>query len=293
MGPVFTATRGAEANDAPLFCNRACFLLLCREMRSRTTKRRPAAPVRRRSPLRLSRAWARTFGCGAFTAMLCGCEGPQSALDPHGPAAEAIARTWWVMFAGGTAILAIVMALVLFTFYSRPERRPVFDPHYFLVIGGLVLPTVVLTALLIYGVDVGRRAIGSEVGQRLEGLNPQVLVIEITGRQWQWEVRYPAAGDWPAVETADELYLPLDVPVELRIGSADVIHSFWVPGLAGKLDAIPGRVQVLRLMASRPGRLRAQCAEFCGAEHAHMHMPVVLTDAAEFGRWRRAAGAAP
>lgn len=214
-------------------------------------------------------------------------------LDPHGPAAEAIAATWWLMLGGGTVILAVVMGLVLYAQFSRPERRPAFDPHYFLIGGGLVLPTVALAALLIYGVDVGRRAIGVEVGHRMEGPNPHGLVIEVTGRRWQWDVHYPPADDGPAVATVDELHLPLDVPIEIRIASADVIHSFWVPGLAGKLDAIPGRVHVLRLMATRPGQLRAQCAEFCGSEHAHMHMPVYVTDAETFGRWRREAGDEP
>lgn len=206
-----------------------------------------------------------------------GCAGSQSALDPRGPVAEVIARTWWVMFVGGSAVLVVVMLLVGYAMFRNPERRPRVAAPLFLIGGGLLLPTVTLTALLVYGVDVGRRIIG---------IPDTGLVVEVTGHQWWWEVRYPATDDSPEVITANELYLPVGVPVVVQVGSADVVHSFWVPGLAGKIDAIPGRTNTLRFIASVPGRIRGQCSEFCGAQHARMGLLVEMIDEEAFGEWR-------
>ena len=98
------------------------------------------------------------------------------------------------------------------------------------------------------------------------------LRIEATGEQWRWIFRHPDAG----VETQDVLHMPAGRPVEIALTSRDVIHSFWVPRLAGKLDAIPGRTTVLRFVADAPGTYEGVCAEFCGLDHAHMRFNVVV-----------------
>jgi cytochrome c oxidase subunit 2 len=208
--------------------------------------------------------------------VLAGCAGPQSTLDPQGPVAASIATAWWVMFGGAVAIVALVMTLVLYSMFRDPAKRPQLATVPFLAGAGVAFPVVVLTALLIYGTDLGRRITRAAD-------NP--LHVEVTGHRWWWEVRYPN-GPGPQVITANELRLPTNVPIELSVGSGDVIHSFWVPNLSGKIDMIPGRINTLRLMAHAAGRFNVQCSEFCGAQHAHMGLIVIAEPAADFERWR-------
>jgi cytochrome c oxidase subunit 2 len=106
-------------------------------------------------------------------------------------------------------------------------------------------------------------------------------VIEVTGHQWWWEVRYPDTG----ITLRNELHIPVGQPVDIHLTTADVIHAFWVPRLGGKLDAIPGRTNVLRLQADRPGSYRGQCAEFCGMNHAHMQFTVEAHPPEAFDQW--------
>jgi cytochrome c oxidase subunit 2 len=107
------------------------------------------------------------------------------------------------------------------------------------------------------------------------------LAIDVVGKQWWWAVSYPDAG----VRTANEIHLPAGQPVDLRLTTTDVIHSFWVPELAGKEDTIPGQVNHLRFTADRPGTYLGRCAEFCGLQHAHMDISVVVETPGDFGRW--------
>jgi cytochrome c oxidase subunit 2 len=111
------------------------------------------------------------------------------------------------------------------------------------------------------------------------------LTIQVTGNQWWWKVRYQ--GDRPdrQLETANEIHIPVESPVRLLLETSDVIHSFWVPSLAGKMDQITGQQNALRLNASRAGVYRGQCAEFCGKQHAHMAMLVIAVAPAEFSAW--------
>lgn len=112
-----------------------------------------------------------------------------------------------------------------------------------------------------------------------------VLTIDVTPRQWWWEVEYPAAQMPDRIVTANEIHVPAGQPVLLRLHGGDVIHSFWVPQLSGKLDAIPGQVNTTWLRANAPGRYRGQCAEFCGDQHAHMAFEVVADLPPDFDRW--------
>ncbi|WP_255516331.1 cytochrome c oxidase subunit II [Luteimonas suaedae] len=228
----------------------------------------------------------------AGATVLCACAGPQSALDPAGPAAETIAQTWWLMFWAAIAIWVLVLALLLYALLRGRDTRALARPQRLIVGGGLVLPTVVLAALLVYGTVHSSRVTG--LGEEVD------LVIEVTGRQWQWEFHYRDGDGAAAAISIDELALPRGRMVEFHVTSADVIHSFWIPRLGGKIDAIPGRVNRLRLRADRAAPMRGQCAEFCGLEHAHMVFAVRVLEEDAWDDWlrahavdRTASGAAP
>lgn len=196
--------------------------------------------------------------------MLAGCAGPFSTLDPAGPAAASIARLWWIMLAGSMVLTALVMGLVGIAFLrSRPLRS---TPHAaWLAGGGLVLPGIVLPSLLIYGLLAGERLFLADRGNAVE--------VEVLARQWAWEFSYPVA-DGPPRRSVGVLHIPAGTAIDLHVASDDVIHSFWVPRLAGKIDAIPGHVTRLRLVADRPGIYHGLCAEFCGLEHTRMRFEV-------------------
>ena len=200
-----------------------------------------------------------------------------SALASRGPVADAIAQSGWVMFWGATVVLALVMGLLLYAMFRDPARRAPLRAAAFVFGGGLVFPAVVLTALLIYGTHVGERAIAPSA---------DALRVQVTAHQWWWEVRYPAVDATSAFVVRDELVMPVGRPVELTLHSADVIHSLWIPRLAGKVDLIPGRTNVHRIEASEAGDYGGQCAELCGVGHAGMKLAVRALPPAEFVAWR-------
>ncbi|MCD9028840.1 cytochrome c oxidase subunit II [Luteimonas sp. BDR2-5] len=222
------------------------------------------------------RATALAFSAVA-PALLGACGGPQSALSPAGPAAATIAQGWWLMATAFTAVWAIVLALLWLALRRRDGDSALRHPRRLIVAGGFVLPTVVLAALLVWGsLTSGRLA--------WPGEEPDA-VIDVTARQWQWHFHYRDADGAVVAESLDEVVLPLGRMVELRITSDDVIHGFWIPRLAGKIDAIPGRVNVLRLQADEATPMRGQCAEFCGLDHARMEFRVRVVDDAAWAAW--------
>lgn len=202
--------------------------------------------------------------------LLAACAGPLSTLAPAGPAAGAIAALWWAMLAGSAVIFAGVMIL-----YAQVMRQPGWGsgvaPERWIVLGGLVLPGVVLVPLLADSLITGERSL-PHVGTAHEH-------IEAEGRQWRWTFRYPDEG---GVETVGVLHLPAGVPVDVAVRSADVIHSFWIPRFAGKIDAVPGHVNILRIEADEPGRYEGQCSEFCGVGHTSMRFAVIVHPADRF-----------
>ncbi|HEY0995432.1 MAG TPA: cytochrome c oxidase subunit II [Gemmatimonadaceae bacterium] len=143
--------------------------------------------------------------------------------------------------------------------------------------GGAVMPAVVLGAIAVVGMAI----MGATPAPRAA----PVVTVEVIGHQWWWELRYTGPTLRGDVVTANELHLPVGQPVRLLLTSTDVIHSFWVPGLNGKLDLIPGDTNDLRLTAREPGRYTGQCAEYCGAQHAKMGLLVVAQAPADFQRW--------
>ena len=238
------------------------------------------------------------------TLLLAGCSraGSQSVLDPAGPHAGRLSRLWWFFFFALTAVYVLVMiALVVSLVRGRAERK--------LTAGGLKIPlpavepdaaeerrtaravgaatalsTVILFVLLVTSFLGGRELTMT----RAEGAEQGVLRIEVTGHQWWWELRYddPLASN--VFTTANEIHVPVGRPVVLQLKSADVIHSFWVPNLAGKKDLIPGKSASVWLRADRAGEYRGQCAEFCGMQHAHMALKVIAESPEQFEAWRQA-----
>jgi cytochrome c oxidase subunit 2 len=200
----------------------------------------------------------------------------QSALAPAGPEAAAIAAMTWVLVAGAATIFVAVMGLAAWALVSPPAWL---RGRGLVIGGGIVFPLIALSALLVYTLLTS---------PRLAAATAPDLVVEVTGEQWWWRVHYLDREGTLDFATANEIRIPAGAVVELRLRSADVLHSFWVPALAGKLDLVPGKDNRLRLVADRPGRYRGQCAEYCGGPHGLMAFHVVALAPAEFEAWRTA-----
>ena len=194
-------------------------------------------------------------------------------LDPAGLAAHTIAGMAWSLFVGSTLIFAGVMALLVMALRQRIGKV---NTRWWIVGGGLVFPAVVLFILMVY------TAVRSAQLARAPPVN--ALVISVIGKMWWWEVRYrtPQGTD---VVLANEIHIPVNQPVVVGLSSSDVIHSFWIPQLNGKMDMVPGRTNQLVLQATAPGVYRGQCAEYCGEQHARMAMHVVVHEPADFHVW--------
>jgi cytochrome c oxidase subunit 2 len=200
--------------------------------------------------------------------------GLHSVLHPAGWDAVIISQFAWVMFGAGALIFVAVMALLALSLRrrERPARALLWIGG-----GGIAFPVVVLTALLAWST------------WRSTQLAPQssrdALTISVTAKMWWWEVRYHDPASGREIVTANEIHIPTGRAVYLGLNSADVIHSLWVPSLAGKRDMVPGRVTGLTLRADKPGIYRGQCAEYCGAQHARMALHVVASSPQDFAAW--------
>jgi len=212
-----------------------------------------------------------------------------SVLSPAGRAADTIASLSWVMIFGAGVIFFGVMGLLAWA-VSRPAGQRAVRPWVWVMGGGVLFPLAVLTSLF-----------GWSQWKTPGWLVPPpagALMVSITARMWWWEVRYRDPVSGRDITLANELHLPVGRPVWLGLNSPDVIHSFWVPALAGKVDMVPGRVNHLLVEATQAGVYRGQCAEYCGDQHARMALHVVARPPAEFDVWlaaqaRTAANAAP
>lgn len=207
---------------------------------------------------------------------LVGCSGEQSALEPAGREATRIARLFWWM-AGGTVIVWLIMLWLGWSAVKgRISENTERQARHYIIGGGAIFPTVVLAALLIYGLGM----LPALVARAPEGS----LTIAVTGEQWWWRMSYHLP-DGETVELANEIRLPVGEPVQFVLDSSDVIHSFWIPSLGGKMDMIPGRVTHLALLPERTGVFRGICAEYCGGSHALMAFDVVVMEKDDFARW--------
>jgi len=214
------------------------------------------------------------FAC--FGLLSASCRGPQSAIEPASRAAEQLAGLFWGMTIGAFLVWAAVVALTVYAIRARHEAPAERRATALIIGGGVIVPTVVLAGLLIYGLSI--------LPPLLAPAPSGSLRIQVVGEQWWWRVRYqPPTG--PAFDLANEIRLPAGEPVEFELSSPDVIHSFWIPALGGKMDMIPGRKTRLTLEPTRTGRFRGVCAEYCGTSHALMAFDVVVMSKPEFAEW--------
>ncbi len=193
-------------------------------------------------------------------------------LDPSGSAAREIADLWWLLVGLGALAFSVVVVALVVGLRRRPAEGSPTGGRW-LIGGGVVLPAVLIVVVLVATVASMRAVSGAP--------SDDAVRIEVVGHQWWWEVRYPD----DQVVTANEVHIPAGRDVVLELRSADVIHSFWVPALAGKMDLLPERANTLVIDADRPGRYEGVCAEFCGIQHANMRLVVVAHDEPGFARW--------
>ena len=235
--------------------------------------------VRRRLPAAL--------GLGVGVLALAGCaqaDRPQSTMDPKGEYAQKIFNLSWPVFmiAGIVGVIVFVTIIVaIVRFRERPGHMATpkqVHGNPALEIGLTVLPAILLAAIAVPTI---------KVLFELNAAPKDPLVVNVIGQQWWWEFDYPSikGGDNLPLVTANEMVIPAGRQVKLSITSRDVIHSFWIPKLNGKRDAVPGRVQNWNLQAEHPGDYWGQCTEFCGLSHANMRMRVIALTPDDFDRW--------
>ena len=233
----------------------------------------------------------RMFVACLVTTSLSACgSGVHSALNPAGPQAENISKIWWLMFWVSAAVFVIVLAVLILALVKAKKQEGMDQiPELELTDAGkkrrtnTVLASVVATVLILFIFLIYSFVIGKGLTSELAQKNG--VVIEITGHQWWWEVRYDNVDASSIFTTANEIHIPVGVPVTLSLKGGDVIHSFWVPNLHGKKDLIPGKISTIWLQADRPGVFRGQCAEYCGLQHAHMALWVVAESQQQFNNW--------
>jgi cytochrome c oxidase subunit 2 len=216
---------------------------------------------------------------------LAGCSGWQSALDPQGPEARHLAELIWIFTAVSAAVWLLVMIALLFGMMRRRPPRP--EPlaagpsaerTAVRIVGTLAVVTAVIVLALTFLSYTSQRKLYAKSDPKVK--------IEVTGHQWWWELRYDDPKPSESFTTANEIYVPVGEPVRLKLQSTDVIHSFWVPSLHGKMDLIPGQSNDLQFVAARAGVYRGQCAEFCGLQHAKMGVLIVALPRNEYDAWR-------
>jgi cytochrome c oxidase subunit 2 len=194
---------------------------------------------------------------------------------PAGSPADEIAVLFWVMTAGSILIWLCVLALAIYVARAEPNEAREGQAKRLILLGA-ALPAVVLGALLAYGLWLLPRT--------LQPASADTLRVWVHGEQWWWRIQYQPVAS-PAFVLANEIRLPVGRPVEFLLESDNVIHSFWVPSLGGKMDLIPGRTNRLLLRPARTGVFAGMCAEFCGRAHATMRLTVIVLSQDEFDRW--------
>jgi cytochrome c oxidase subunit II len=213
---------------------------------------------------------------------------PQQVLGSVGPQALQIERLWWVMLIICTVVFIAVLAAVAWALLRTPRGDPATPADLVAPLGRgphiAVAAAIALCAVLLVALTVA-----SFVADRaLASLGPPALEIEVTGHQWWWEARYEHADPSRSFTTANEIHIPVGRTVLMKLKAQDVIHSLWVPNLAGKKDLIPGRDATLTLRADKPGTYRGQCAEYCGAQHAKMAFLVIADPPEQYEAWAAA-----
>lgn len=207
----------------------------------------------------------------------CATDGPQDYLNPEGPQARQADELWQLTFGIAVIVFVIVEALIVFAlvkFRHRPGREAAqFHGNTRVEVILTLVPALILAGIAVPTVktifDISRRP------------GDDALRVTVTAHQFWWEYDYPELG----ITTANELHIPVDTPIDLTLKGVDVIHSFWVPRLAGKQDVIPGHTTHMHMQADNPGRYEGQCTEFCGLSHANMRLLAFAHEQEDFDAW--------
>ena len=241
----------------------------------------------------IRRARGTLVGLATTAALLvagCAKDAPQDSLKPEGPAAQKIFNLMTPVYVIAGLVFLAVLAACLYVPYKfrardidgeEPEFPEQVHGNFKLEIGWTVLPAVILAF-----VAFGTVAVLFDLAKKPE----DPVRVEVIGQQWWWEYRYDLDNDGKfgesgEITTANDLVIPAGRPVALSITARDVIHSFWVPALNGKRDAVPGRVHPLTLEADKPGEYVGQCTEYCGLSHANMHIKAIAMEPAAYEDW--------
>jgi len=224
----------------------------------------------------------------AAAVLLAGCdEAPMTFMRTFGPAADPVTSLGWGMTVICSAVVVIIGALLLGALWGRASRFAGEDLSQLPIVRteagvkwiyiGVAVSTAILLGMITWTLIVLDAVAGPS--------GAPAFTIEIRGHQWWWEARYIGPSADRTFTTANELHIPVGVPVHLDLLSDNVIHSFWIPALAGKTDVIPGQTNVAWLEAAKPGTYRGQCTEYCGEQHAQMAMYVIADQPADFQSW--------
>ncbi len=235
----------------------------------------------------------RALQLGAIGAVLgiVGCHGNQAMLNPAGPNAGSIEKLWWFFFSiVGLAFVLQVAALTRAAWRhfipGGPPPKPM-EPEKIKeenrrsapwVVAAIGITVISMFVLLVVSIVTGKEVEGGTTSK-----NP--VSIELIGHQWWWEVRYPNTDPSMTVVTANEIHVPVGMPVVLQTESQDVIHSFWAPNIQGKRDLIPPYKTAIWFQVDKEGDYRGQCAEYCGHQHAHMAFELIAESPAKFQAW--------
>jgi cytochrome c oxidase subunit 2 len=233
------------------------------------------------------------LGNAALLALLAGCsrlQQQQTMLNPAGPMSQRIETLWWYIFFVSLVIFVLVVAALAGAAARRRTHQlqppdlhpdPAVEQRYLRIVIALTAVTVILLfSMLGYSVVTE--------GRMNSPSSKSPLSIQVIGHQWWWEVQYPNSDVSQWVVTANEIHVPVGVPVVVETASRDVIHSFWAPNIQGKRDLIPGYSNAFWFEAKQEGTYRGQCAEFCGLQHAHMGFYLIAESPQKFQAWLNA-----
>jgi len=222
--------------------------------------------------------------------------GTPSMFDAHGTAARVIAPLGWALTAASAfVVIAVTIMLVIAAVRAQRSGAPDVVPepraadHRLILIAGVIIPAIITVGALVWTLWAQNTLSAPP--------SPAVARVRVIGHRWWWEVRYmaPSGGSDSArdvVVTANEIHVPVGRPVQLTLIGADVIHSLWVPQLAGKTDLIPGQQNTMWIEARSTGTYRGMCAEYCGVQHGNMNLVVIAEPWADYAAWLAHASAA-
>lgn len=227
------------------------------------------------------------FTALSLLVLTAGCAGVPAVFTPASNNAVQTTRLIGLVFIIAAVVFVVVEGFLVFTVLRYSQKRkntpglpPQIEGNRRLEIIWTAVPAVVLAVVFI--ISVGTLRSVSSQPEALAGiLGPKPLVVKAIGHQWYWEFQYPDQ----KIITADEMHIPVGTSIQVEVESVDVVHSFWVPILGGKMDAVPGTTNILWMSANEPGTYLGQCAEFCGVEHAKMRLEVIAESKDQFDAW--------